>query len=200
MSASKTQVLSLVSWLSAGLADATTSGYFYDEVLRELAHDPRAWCTEIASQDTGTIANTSDPSRFEVRQADLVTGKLLAVFYGGRQLSEVSRPELLALNPAWTDEVGEPYLFTRDEEDQGVLRLYPRPRVLPVTGGNLDLAVEDFPIVLYTDVSSTIPTLLALPIALLILSREFERESNHRDLPASEIWKALGVDILTKIF
>lgn len=200
MSVSRTSVLSMVSWLSAGLADQTVCTRLYDEVLRELAHDPRAWCTNYEVQNTGTIADTANTKALELRVSSLGMGKLLALFFNGRQLSEVSRQELSAMSQHWYDEIGEPIAYTRDDEDNAVVRIYPRPRRLDTTGESVGSLRDSFAAI-YTDVSSAaIPDELLLPVSLLILHREFERESNHRDTAAAEIWKAIGIDLLTKVF
>lgn len=196
MSTTRTAILSTIDFLSAGLADQNECSRIYTEVAIELAHDPRAWMSAATTLYTGTDADTSDPDQLELRSAVV---KMLGVFYSHRQLSETTIDGLNALNPEWREEIGDPWAYTRQGEEGRILRLYPKPRRLPVTGETIS-TVTDSAIVIYCDArTDTIPDVLHLPLALLILAREFERESNHRDMAAAEIWRAMAVNILGMI-
>ena len=196
MSTTRTEILATIAFLSAGLADQTECSRLYTEVAIELAHDPRAWMSAATTLNTGTDADTSDADQLELRTAVV---KLLGLFYSHRQLSEETVASLAGFNPAWRDEIGDPWCFTRQGEDARIVRLYPKPRLLPVTGESLT-NVTNSAFVIYCDARTDfIPDVLHLPIALLILAREFERESNHRDLGAAEIWRAMGTNILAMI-
>jgi hypothetical protein len=197
MSTTKIEVLALVDFLSASLADQNECSRIFDEVLLELAHDPRAWITNFAYAATGTLSDTSDADQYEVSTS---VGKLLGVFYGGRQLSEETIAALAATNPRWREELGDPWAYTRQGEDGRTLRLYPKPRHPgSTTGATTDARYSPF--ILFTQVvSGAIPDALCIPLTLLVLAREFERESNHRDLGVAEIWRSMGTDMLDKVY
>lgn len=77
----KIEVLALIDFLSATLADQSECDRLFDEVMQELAHDARAWCSQIAVSNSGLLADNSDPDEYELRAG---TVRLLAMFYGGR--------------------------------------------------------------------------------------------------------------------
>jgi hypothetical protein len=193
----KALVLSMVDFLSAGLADQTECSRSFDETMIELAHDPRAWCSQVATMNTGLTTNTSDPDQLEIRSAVI---KLLSVFYSGRELSEETIQNLAGTNVNWREQYGDPWAYTRQGEEGRILRLFPKPRRVPVTGEAFS-TYTDSAIVLYCDARTTaIPDILCLPLALLVLAREFERESNHRDIPFAEAWRAMGQNMLKRIY
>lgn len=193
----KIEVLALADFLSGTLADQTECGRLFDEVMQELAHDARAWCSQVAVSSTGLTTDFSDPDQYELRSAVV---KLLGVFYSGRQLSEERIHCLAGSNPHWREESGEPWAYTREGENGRTLRLYPKPRNVPVTGQSLT-TYTDAPLYLYTDVRTTlIPDILCLPLTLLVLAREFERESHHRDQPTAEIWRAMAQQLMNRVY
>ena len=192
----RTEILAFCDFLSAGLAEQNECLRLYSEVLIELAHDPRAWLSTVAVSNTGLVADNTDPDQLEIRGGVI---KLLAMFYSHRQLTEESIGALNGLNADWREHVGEPWGYTRQGEEGRMLRLYPKPRRLPVTGETLSTST-DSAIALYCDQRTTdVPDVMVLPIALLILAREFERESNHRDQAASEVWRAMATNMLDMI-
>lgn len=197
MSIDKTEVLALVAFLSATLADQTECSRIYDEVVQELGHDPRAWLAQVAVTDTGLASDTSDPEQYELRPAVV---KLLGLFYAGRQLTEESIAALTASNTRWREEVGEPWAYTRQGESGRIVRLYPKPRVLPVTGENFT-TYEQSVLTIYTELRvAVLPEVLVIPLALLILAREFERESVHRDQPLATVFRQLGMSVLNQVY
>lgn len=187
---SRATVLALVDTLTYNLADTTQTAIFFDEVIQELGHDPRAWLTTVAVQPTGTTN--------AVQALSTLIGivRVLAVFYQNRQLRHATITELDAWNPAWRDERGRPVAYTTEEESDRTIRLYPQPTQTMPTG---DLTTDPPLAFLYTEQRTTVPDWLDLPVALLVLARELQRESNHRDLDTATIARALAMDMLKMV-
>lgn len=197
MSIGITDVLSMVSFLSAGLADQNECTRCFNEVMIQLNNSETPWTTNYAFAATGTSGDSSDPDELTIPTAAV---RLLGIFYSGRQLSEDSIVTLAGRNVNWRDEVGAPWSYTRDGEDARTVRVFPKPPRVPISAETTTI-YTDTPLFLYAEAPTTgIPEVLQLPLALLILAREFERESNHRDLNAAQVWRAMGENMLQRMY
>lgn len=194
MSATKTDVLTLVSLFSLGKADQTACSQFFDEEIITLGHDPRNWLANYAQTASGTRVSAADLLRYQTPTTVSVV-EILALFIGDRQLQKADIVELEARSKAWRDRSGAPVVFVVEREDDRTLRLYPSlDRTYTVSDAGR-------PLVVHTEHKTTgLPAILELPLALLVLAREYERESNHRDTGFADIARALAQHILTLVF
>lgn len=174
--------------------ELTELDHLFSEVILKLGHDPRAWISQIATTDTGTEADTADRESYELRES-LGLIRLLALFVDDRQLTH---EEENALPPRWRDRVGDPIAYVTEAKNDRLVRFFPKP----------DRTIEDKPFndpqgaptVIYTERRGVgIPAQLLMPITMLLLAREFERESSHRDQDFSSICQALGDTMLNKL-
>lgn len=190
MSTTKTAILTLVSTLSAGLADTTAIDRLWDETIIDLAADTRQWFTSFATVNPGTTTSITDQESLEL-PASLALGRLIALFYNGRQLSRESEDTFATQSRNWHDRGGSPVAFTTDQRSDRFVRLYPKNDVFKL--GEIG--------VLYTQstVVVNIPDVMALPLAMLVMAREFERESTHRDMDFAKSCRALGQEMLNYI-
>lgn len=174
---SKARVLDLVATLGRGQADPTNAERDYRDVVFDAGRFELA--TEV----------TLIPAAAGTAQYVLPAGavRLLGVFYDDVALLPVSLAELEAVNPQWRDEVGAPVAYVTETETVQTFRLYPVPDIdsksfVPVVGEPLGL---DFPesnlAVVHTEVRDDLPDWTDLVFAFGVLTREFSRESAHRD-------------------
>lgn len=204
MSVTKTIITDLVSTLCygnlMGSYDAAEVSRLYDEVILALAQDPRRWFTTAAITDTGVVDGGATPLDYTNREyyqlpATLNLAKVVALFFQGRQLSRENEQTLRQQNLDWESDIGTPLAFVTDQRSDRFVRFYPKND--KATQADDDTAV----VVVYTRslMTTGIPDMLALPIALLVLAREFERESPHRDKDFAEACRALGTNYLSYI-
>jgi hypothetical protein len=173
---SRADVLVLVQLLSPGLADPIVCNGLYDETVEMLA----ASTEHLVRSDLLPV--NAQQATFQL-QDDMIG--LLHVAFGGRQLSLAMAKELEALTPAWRDKVGPPTSYIEETEADRVFRVYPKP-IAPSGAFSFPHGTpmgDDYPTdavhVLTTDRRDDLPVILELPVALLILEREYTRASNH---------------------
>lgn len=174
----KATILSLVTTLAVSQNDVAMSSRFYDEVILDLAK--LNWFMRMTILDSSGAV----PAAVQSFPANVVN--LLGVFYGAHQLEPAKLRELEYVNPQWRDELGEPTNYVEDGETVHTFRLYPAPIAPPTTfafpfgepfgRGYPDEAV----VILHSETRVTLPDYLDLPVALLIVEREFQRESDHQ--------------------
>lgn len=117
--------------------------------------------------------------------------KLLALFYGGRELSQEPWTVFETLPTTWRGNTGGPRAWTTVREADLTVRLYPTPSQTSV--GSTSFANErDRIVVLGMARANALPLYLRLPAALWALHREYSRESDHRDLAFAKICQALA--------
>lgn len=117
--------------------------------------------------------------------------RILALFFGGRELSRETATSLAAHDPRWQDRVGYPLAWTTDYEEDTTVRIYPIPPLMSADGGSTTNETRRN-LILAMVAQTTLPLILRLPAALWLLSREYGRESNHRDLAFSKLCAALS--------
>lgn len=176
----KAEVIDLIALLSDGQAAADTVPRLFDDVVRELAASV-AIVTEIA-----LVSVSAADATFT---APTEAAEVLACFYGHRELSIEGKTALEAFyGVQWRALEGPPRAVTLEDEDKRTFRMVPKPTqdsapYVPLHGASP--LGRDYPhanvAVLYSKATDDPPYYLKLPIALEVLAREFERESDHRD-------------------
>lgn len=175
---SKTTVLTLVSDLTLGAADATAAGNYYDRVVEDLARFP--WLTTMS-----LIPVTKNTSQYTL---DTDQANIIAMFYDARQLGKLTLAQAEGINRYWRNEVGQPHSYVVEDEAHKTFRLYPSPDLdsKPQSFPNSQPFGLDFPaytiVLLHTETRTDVPLWLELPVALEVAAREMERESSHRDV------------------
>lgn len=109
--------------------------------------------------------------------------ELLLAFWANVQIGELSQREANWLFTDWRDATtsGIPYNFVREGFSQKQLQLVPHV----AAGGSAQALVSYSP-------QAAVPNYLQMPIALLILSEEYLRESPHQNVPLSGAFRALA--------
>lgn len=113
---------------------------------------------------------------------------LLTLIYDDTVLSDLELRELESLNPGWRNTIGSPVAFTRQAQTVKSVEVFPAPfktspPIIPVHG--LPTGEDYAPgngIAIYEELRTDCLPYLILPIALLVLEREYVRESPHMDL------------------
>ena len=179
-------ILALAQTLCYSLGDSTEMQRIYYEVAAALGQDPRGFFSTITTDVAGgTVADATDNAHVELPTATTapIVTKLLAFFYEGRELLPETEQALDAVNPSWRDVIGQPQFYVTEDEDDRILRLHPKPAAAATTPV----------IIIHTSVElPSIADSYDLPVALLIVAREFERESPHRDKDFAGVARALG--------
>lgn len=117
--------------------------------------------------------------------------KLYALCFGGRELSHETLAALDSLGSTWRDEVGEPLAYIEQLQEDRTLRIYPAPDRASAGPNSVVTEIDRF-LFIGTALMSTIPDYLRLPAALWVLAREYERESDHRDIPFAKLCRAMA--------
>lgn len=177
VSLSELRIFSLASNLALG--DVTTSSFdrFFDAVMRDLA-----WTTALIEISTESISS----GQTSVTLPTLAM-KIVAVFFEDRQLDPISLRSLESFDPQWRDRRGEPVGYVTEGEGTRTYRLYP----VPDYPGTLTL--------FHTQLQVAVPQWLELPLAYEILSREFSRESNHRDDTMAQMCEQMSTLLLSMV-
>jgi len=177
VSLSELRIFSLASNLALG--DVTTSSFdrFFDAVMRDLA-----WTTALIEISTESISS----GQTSVTLPTLAM-KIVAVFFEDRQLDPISLRSLESFDPQWRDRRGEPVGYVTEGEATRTYRLYP----VPDYPGTLTL--------FHTQLQVAVPRWLELPLAYEILSREFSRESNHRDDTMAQMCEQMSTLLLSMV-
>jgi hypothetical protein len=88
--------------------------------------------------------------------------------------------ELEVLNSGWRNAVGTPIAYTLEAEAVQTAELYPAPYTTsPATA-------------IYVENRTNVLPILTLPVALLVLQREFSRQSDHVDPDFAALCGTLG--------
>lgn len=189
---SQSDVAALCVLLSNGQADMTLFPGLYADVVKVLGE-----------QDWHTIAT---PVTFIGNQNTVnlppALLNLLTLIYDDTVLSDLELREMESLNPGWRNVKGSPIAFTREEQQVKAVQLYPTPTftsppIIPVHG--LPTGQDYAPgngIAVYSQSVTNVLPYLTLPVALLVLAREYVRESPHQDFAFAMMCKALGEMIL----
>lgn len=177
---SKADVLTLSNELALGLADPVQLGTYYADLVRLLGNEPVL--TNAQAQDIDALVRDyATPDEAVL---------LLAVYVGDRELPHTLERELEAIDSDWRNAVpGIPRVYTDEDLSENAVALYPTPADDAL--GTDQVFDDDFGLdfvpgqlsFIYTEERDDVLPWLELWLAVAILEREFERESNHRDLP-----------------
>lgn len=191
---SKADVLALVADLGGSRCDAGVANQYYDDVAYELAR---------ASQtlEINLIPSVADTAQYAY-PSDAVN--LLAVFYDDKQLSRATIREMDAHSINWRDERGTPDDVVTEFEDAKTFRLAPTPDRASADfifmGTPLGSEYPEYTCAaLYQQKRDDLPAYFDLYMALEILSREFSRESDHRDLRFAQACQQLAALVLRMV-
>lgn len=164
-SASEARIKTLVNDYALAEEGTLAVDRYFDAVMRDLA-----WTEDLIEVSTDTIFAGQTSTTLSA-----VAVKIVAVFFNGRQLDQISLRSLESFDPRWRDQKGEPVAYTTEGELTKTIRPYPTPD----SDGTLTI--------FHTQIQVAVPQWLELPIAFEILSREYGRESNHRDDTFSQL-------------
>lgn len=184
----KSDVLDLVDTLSRARADRDICSTYYDDIVYEMALQGTLTAASL-------VATTADNASYDL-PATAVT--VLAAVYDTFQLPHTSLKELEAINPTWRSEVGDPIAFVTEDEPVRTVRLYPIPDrtskdFIFMFGSPLGLDFPEYSLaLLHTETRTNLATYFDLPVALEILAREFNRESDHKDSEFAEVCRSLA--------
>ena len=182
----KAATLTLISDISKGQSDSTAIGRIYDDVVRELGQ------SDVIVRAT-LIESVIDQSSYSLPAAAI---KRQVTFFDNRILDEMKLTQLMSINHNWRDEKGEPVAVFTEDETEDSFSIYPLPQNQSgsVAGGDFGSSFPTYAITsIHTAYEADLPTWLELPIAFIVLHREFTRESNHRDVKFAEICLQLGI-------
>jgi len=178
-------VETLAASIAGPNADATAITRYYDDLIFELGR-----VTEVATQ--ASLIESTGAFRYTLPNAAI---KLIAVFFDAKELYKLSMLELFADDPEWRFRHGPPFGYWIENEPIERFVVYPAPITFSgsVSGGNLGSSfIRDAITAIYTEDRADMPEWLELAIAVEIASRELAMESNHKDLEASGLLRALS--------
>jgi hypothetical protein len=171
-----TDAQNLFTLLSNGQGDLNLFQLLYNDVVNALG--PRRWHTTTATINVtqGTPLITLPTSLLD----------LITILFDGQALSILEHRELEVLNPGWRNAVGNPIAYSLDDLPAQQAELYPAPySTSPPTATAI-----------YVENRANVLPILTLPVALLVLQREFSRESDHADIQFASLCGELGMLLL----
>lgn len=178
----KADVLQLVSDLSAGLADQTAASAFYNDVVYEMGLGRSVSLTGAAFvQATKSAGQYSFP---------VTAVRPLLLFYDETSMHPSDTKEAEAYDKEWRATLGEPRVWLVEHETNRVFTVLPVPRrsgaaVGATTPFGAALPEANF-LVVYTENRADVHAFEELIVALQVLGREFDRESDHTDHTAAQ--------------
>ena len=189
----RADVLALVQLLANNAADAALINSFYDEMVIALAE--QRWLTQ-ASLLTFTKGATSVNLPGNAIE-------ILDLFYDNTPLTELSLEDLkMVFGESWRNQKGYPRAYTLESETKKSMEVCPAPQfpaspVIPIHGLPIGW---DYPtyngVIINSETRNDVPVYLELPLALMILEREYTRESDHQDLVLAGAAGALAALLL----
>ena len=192
----KSDVTFLATSIGGDCVDSVQISNYYDDVINDLSN--RGFFTE-----TRLIPRNADGVTY-TKPTDL--NRILAVSYDDNMLSRTDLRNLATFGQDWRDHKGpQPYLFTTTNESSDTFRIYPQPseaaKAFSFPTGTPE--GQDFPSYAVSVVATVrredVQPWLDLPIALLVVSKEFWRESDHTDQRFAQLCAELGELILKVI-
>jgi hypothetical protein len=184
----KEDVLALAQALANMQASPTTLDQMYDDAMLDVAGQALFNVVELVAATPGQA----------VYPRPLGMTDILTVFYDDSMLSLVTLRELEATHPDWRSRQGRPVAWLIEDQSNDEFRLYPAPLrapdpVIPLHGAPFGL---DYPrdtiAVLGSQARRDLPDWLDLPLAFLVVAREFSRASPHADKAFSAVCRQLG--------
>lgn len=192
---SKVSVLALVDAFAFGLAGSPQVVDYYDDLMWDAAR----WGVSTSVQLIPTVRGDGEYAMPDTE------GKRYMLFYDDIQLSMSTIPDLVAVNPDWRDEVGRPDAYVIQDESEHDVLLYPVPDVnskdfVFLLGSPMG---RDFPDralgVVMGERRDDLPSWMDVPLALAVLAREYERESDHRDVAFAAACRQMSSTLLALV-
>lgn len=166
----------IVNLLSNGQADTNLFQLQYNDVVNTLG--PKRWHTTTA------IVNVTEGTPLITLPASLLD--LIKIIYDGKSCSLLELREVEVLNSGWRNAVGTPIAYIEEAESAQTVELYPAPYTnSPPTA-----------LAIYVESRANVLPILTLPVALLVLQREFSRESDHTSVDFANLCGELGMMLL----
>ena len=191
----KASVLSLVTDLGGAQAQSPQTERLYDDLMQTVAGGALFNVVTLLPVTAGTAEYTLPAPGV----------KLAGVFYDQGMLSRARKRDLEAVDPAWRDRRGHPAAFIIDDLSRRTFRLYPQP-VQTNTAFIFSVGAPfgiDHPVdavaVIHSVAKSDLPVWLDLPLALLLIGREFGRDSDHRNPEFAQACQAIGKALLDMV-
>jgi hypothetical protein len=193
----KADVTTLVSLLSNGVTNATTVSDYYDDVVEEVGRG--VFQGVLSTTDAAFVQTVAHTHTYTLPAAAV---RPLLVVYDDTQLAEDEAAQAADVDARWRTTRGKPIAFVRTDEEIRTIALVPTPDVSGADPTGLTpFDNTGFPVgnltILYTDREGVFAADEELPVALFIMSREFQRDSDHCDGELSNMAAKLA-DLLLK--
>ena len=182
----KADCTALVATLAVSVNDSTATTQYYVDVVEELGFE-YAPLTGAAY-----VATTQGTKNYTLPTA---AQRGLAFFYDDNQLYFADKNELAASDENWETRQGSPIVITFDHTDQRTFDIVPVPdQAGDAIGASTPFTADigNVITVIYANNPDDVHSWEELPVALEILSREFARDSAHKDENAAKAWKGLA--------
>lgn len=189
-------MLDLVSLLSNSQADQTTSSVFYDELSLDLAQLPLI----VQATPAAVTIDGSAPDNSVALPTNVVVP--IQYFWNDTHLPEARENELVTWNQNWRIMHGMPLVIFRPDIGSRRIRTVPLPDQSTGDISTADLAEKwpsDAVMIIHTAVPICWPEWFNLPLAWLILAKEFARESDHTDMAFSQVANVIGETLLEMV-
>lgn len=192
---SKLTVLALIDEFSFGLEGPPQVVGYYDDLMWDAAR----WGVSTIAQ---LVPTTRGGAEYAMPDTE---GKRYMLFYDDIQLSLMSISDLNAVNQDWRDEVGRPDAYVTQEGGDHDIMLYPKPDAnsrdfVFLLGSPMG---RDFPDralgVVMGERRDDLPSWMDVPLALAVLAREYERESDHRDVAFAAACRQMSSTLLALV-
>ena len=186
----KTEVLQWIDDLTLTKASQAVCADLYDQVVIDLASDrDRLWFGHF----TLTAAALDEEIKFV--PDDLV--RIHQVFYDEHALTWETQRSMEALDPTWRNRRHTPVAYITDNVDDRQIRLWPPSDINCEELGWLysRCRIDTSP----DGINFDQPSGMDMPLAFLVLAREYSRESPHRDMTFAGICEGIGQRMLTMV-
>lgn len=173
----KADVLQLVADLSASLADQTAASKYHSDIVFE-----QGLGRNISLTGAAFIQVSADTAEYTY---PTTTIRPLLLFYDDTTMHPSDIKEAEAYDKQWRTTLGEPRVFLIEHEPERTLDVIPVPKRAGATVGVATPFGTTFPeanlLMIYSENRTDVHAYEELVVALQILAREMDRESNHTD-------------------
>jgi hypothetical protein len=192
---SKSTVLQLIDDIAFGMESASPVGAFYDDLMWDAAR----WGV---STNVVLIPATA---RFPTYTTPANEARIYGIFYDDVLLSLMTLRQLEAVNAQWRDELGRSRSYISQDEPEHSFTVYPTPNedsqsFVFLFGSPLG---RDFPAralgAIIGERRDDLPGWLDIPLALSVLGREYERDSEHADPTFAKACRSIGAQLLALV-
>lgn len=192
----KADVTTLVSTLSTGTADATTISDYYDDFIQELGRPAFAG---VLSLTGATFVQAVDGTIVYTLPAAAV--RPLIICHDRTQLGEDTQETAAALDEAWRSSRYKPLSFILSDESHRTFAVAPVPDATGADPTGLTPFDSTAPpannfTIIHTDTGPDVHYDEELPVALILLAREWGRDSDHCDREGAQIVGQIGLALL----